>query len=98
MIAVTRGEDPAWLRDALVPALLGSLPAAQSCCLGLPATGGRGWGSGRVPGALLDFPLSCSPSWKSSAPCLPCQVECYFWPAVGSASPPAGQFTDCCLC
>ena len=98
VIAVTGGEDSAWLRDVLTPALPGSLPAAQSWCLGLPATGGWGWGSGWVPCALLDFPLSCSLFWKSSAPCLPCQEECCFWPAVGSASPPAGQFTDCCLC
>ena len=101
VIAVTGVEDRAWLRDMLVPAFPGSLPAAQSRCLGLPAppaTGGWGWGSGRVPGALPDFPLSCSPSWKSSALCLPCQAECCFWPAAGSVSPPAGQFTDCCLC
>lgn len=53
VIAVTGGEDRAWLRDMLVPALPGSLPAAQSCYLGLPApTCHRGVGGGGVAGFL----------------------------------------------
>lgn len=52
VIAVTGVEDRAWLRDMLVPAFPGSLPAAQSRCLGLPApTCHRGVGVGEWPGS-----------------------------------------------
>ena len=96
------GRRPSLARGHVRPSLPGVSascpePLPRFTCPHLPP-GGWGWGSGRVPGALPHFPLSCSPSWKSSALCLPCQAERCFWPAVGSVSPPAGQFTDCCLC